>query len=169
MSRRTFPISDQDQPHAVRDGSHQTVHQHDVDHGALVHDQDVSLQRVFFVPLVTVGRLDFQETVDGFGLQARGLGQALRGPPGRGGEQNTRTRGAKRRDDAEGGGRLAGAGTAGEDEDLAFDRGQDRPDLNLIIVHVRDAADLLGQTFRFNPKSGRVIVYLPQPLCRPNL
>ena len=156
-------ISDQDQPHAVRDGSHQTVHQHDVDHGALVHDQDVSLQRVFFVPLVAVGRLDFQQAVDGFGLHARGLGQALRGPPGRGGEQDSRSRSAKRRDDAEGGGRLACAGTPSEDEDLAFDGRQNRPDLDLVIVHARGGLDPPLKAFRANGHGALAAEKLPEP------
>jgi len=39
-------IADEDQPHAQRDRSQQAVHQPDIDHGGLVDDQHVAIERI---------------------------------------------------------------------------------------------------------------------------
>ena len=83
--------------------------------------------------------------------------------------QDPRSRRAKRRDDAQGGGRLAGAGTAGEDEDLAFDRGLDRPDLDLVIVHARGGLDPPLQVFRANGHGAPAAENFPEPPGRARL
>ena len=45
-------IPDHDQRHAVRHSLQEIVHEHDIDHGAFVQNQDIPVERGFFVPLV---------------------------------------------------------------------------------------------------------------------
>ena len=134
-------VAHQDQRHAVGDGLQKVVHQHDVDHRAFVHNQDVPLQRVFLIPLIALGRLDLQKAVDGFGLHAGGLGETLRRAPRGGGEQNAGAGLAEGADNAQSGRGLAGAGSAGEDKDLACGGGQDGLHLDLVVIHPRALLD----------------------------
>ena len=101
--------------------------------------------------------------MDGFGLHARGFGQALSGSSGGCGEKNPGARGAKGLKNAERGGSLAGAGTAGEDEDLAPDRGQDRLHLHLVIVHARGGLNLLLQALRAHGHGALPAENFPEP------
>ncbi len=60
------------------------AHQGNVHHRGLVHDQQVALQRAPFVAgEAAAARVHLQQPVNGFGLEAGGLGQAARGPAGR--------------------------------------------------------------------------------------
>ena len=66
----------------------QSLHQHDVDHGGLVDDQQIAFERIVGVALeaATLG-VDFKQAVNGLGLEAGGLGHALGGSAGRRAEQ----------------------------------------------------------------------------------
>ncbi len=59
------------------------VHQNGVDHGGLIHDQEVAVERVFIV-LLESSFLNavLQQTMDGLGLVSGSLAHPLRGPPG---------------------------------------------------------------------------------------
>ena len=66
----------------------QRVHQQDIDHGGLVHDQQIAVERVVLVRAEAARlRVDLQQPVDGLGLQAGGFGQPLGRPSGRGAQQ----------------------------------------------------------------------------------
>lgn len=86
MSRRTFPashtrqlvnVAHQHQAHVLRNRLHQIIHQDDVYHRTLIHDQRITLQRVLLVALVSVLRIKLQQPVDGLGFHARGLAHSL--------------------------------------------------------------------------------------------
>jgi hypothetical protein len=58
--------------------------QHDVDHGGLVDNQQVAVERVFVAALEAAALgVDLQQPVDGLGLEAGRLGHVLGGAAGR--------------------------------------------------------------------------------------
>ena len=70
-------ITDEDHRHCIRHSLQKIVHEHDVDHGALVHDQYIALQGILLVPLIPFRGLDLQQSVDRLCLHAGRLGQAF--------------------------------------------------------------------------------------------
>ena len=138
-------ISDQNQRHGVRNGFQEMIHQHDVDHRALVNDQNVTLQRVFFVFLVTFRRLDFQEAVNGLRLHMCRLGETFGRASGGRCQQNPGARRPESGDDAERRRGFAGAGTAGQQQDFALNSRENRLHLDFIIGNAGLHADLLRE------------------------
>ena len=60
------------------------MHQHDINHGGLVDNQQVTVERVVVAALEAAALgIDLQQPVDGLGLEAGRLGHALRGSTGR--------------------------------------------------------------------------------------
>ena len=145
MSARTLPAptegswstSHQDEPHPVRHGLEQVVHEQDVDHGALVHDQDIPIEGVVLVFLIAFRRLHLQQAVDSLGLHPGRLGQAFRRPPRRGRQENAGARLPEGRDDAAGRGGLARPGPAGQYQDLAGRSRLDGLFLDLVVEDPR--------------------------------
>ena len=77
-------VADEDHRRRAGRGLEQLVGQGHVDHRALVGHQQVAVERGEFVALeLAVGRIDLQEAMDGLGLEAGGLRQALGGASGR--------------------------------------------------------------------------------------
>jgi hypothetical protein len=69
----------------VRHCPHERLHQHDIDHGGLVDNQQVTVERVVVATLEAAAlRVDLQQTVDGLGLEASRLGHTFRSTAGRG-------------------------------------------------------------------------------------
>ena len=81
-------IAHQHQAHVLRNRLHQIIHQDDVYHRTLIHDQRIALQRVLLVALVAVLRIEFQQSVDGLGFHARGLAHSLGSSARRSRQQN---------------------------------------------------------------------------------
>jgi len=66
-----------------------SLHERDVDHRGLVGDQEVAVERVAFVALEAAGPgIDFEQPVDGSGLDPRRFGHPLGGATRRGAEQH---------------------------------------------------------------------------------
>jgi hypothetical protein len=73
---------------AGRDRLDELVGQDDVDHGGLVDHDEVRLQGMVGVVLGVAAGLELEQPVDGGGFMTGQLGEALRGPAGRGGQHD---------------------------------------------------------------------------------
>ena len=72
----------------VRHRLHERLHQHDIDHGGLVDNQQVAVERVVVAALEAAALgIDLEQPVDGLGLEAGRLGHALGGAAGRSAQQ----------------------------------------------------------------------------------
>ncbi len=70
-------------------GLEELVHQDRVDHGSLINNQQVALQRVIFILLKSsLLWAEFQQPVDDLGLSSGRLGHSLRGASSGRGEQD---------------------------------------------------------------------------------
>src|SRR4029079_2600490 len=64
----------------VRHRLYQRLHQHDIDHGSLVHDQQVAVELIVATAFEAAPPgVDLKQPVDGLGLEAGCLGHALGG------------------------------------------------------------------------------------------
>jgi hypothetical protein len=81
--RQLIDIADDEQGRLVRDRFDQRIHQQHVDHRGLVDNQQIAVEWVGVVaPEAAALGIDFEEAVDGLGLQAGGLVHALGGAAG---------------------------------------------------------------------------------------
>ena len=124
-------VAHQHKAAAGTEGFQQGAHQLDVHHADLVHDDGVRLQRLLRVLLEggLAGKFVIahaESAVDGLRLLAAQLAHALGGAPRRRAEQHVQPHAAVQRDDAPEGRGLAGAGTAGQQQDAAAGRQQHR-------------------------------------------
>ena len=97
MSASTWPgpdrgklinIADDQEGGPVRYRLHERLHQHDVDHGRLVDNQQVAVERVVVAAFEAAALgVDLQQPVDGLGLEAGRLGHALGSAAGRRAQQ----------------------------------------------------------------------------------
>ena len=114
------------------DRLHQRLHQHDVDHGGLVDDQQVAVERIVRVALEAAALgVDLQQAMDGLGLDARRLGHALGGAAGRRAKQQLHALGREDAQDRIDDRRLADARAAGDHQHLGRQR---QPDRRLLAV-----------------------------------
>ena len=142
-------ISDQDQSCSRNNGGEKRMHQVNVDHGHLIHDQDVHLQRIGTVPPESIrfilhGAFHLQEPVDGLSLPAGGLGHSLGGPAGRCRQRDLFSFGVKIREHGIDRCGLSRSGTARQYQDPAPYRFQHRTPLLFIqqdILFLLDPAD----------------------------
>ena len=128
--RKLVDVANDQQRGLVRHRLHQRLHQHDVDHGGLVDDQQVAVERVVVAALEAAALgVDLQQPVNGLGLEPGCLGHALGGAAGRRAEQEPH---ALRRENAQNGfddGGLAHARSAGDDQHLGRQGEPDRGNL----------------------------------------
>ena len=134
-TRQLVDIPDQDQGHRIRNCLEKIIHEHDVDHGTLIHDQDIPPEGILFVFLITFRRLGFQQPVDGFGLDSRRLGETLCRPSGRSSQEDPGAGFTESRDHPQRRRRFSRARPAGKDQHLAGHSSQDRLHLDLVILH----------------------------------
>ena len=67
---------------------HERLHQHDIDHGGLIDNQHVTVERVVVAALEAAALgVDLQQPVNGLGLEAGRLGHAFGCAAGRSAEQ----------------------------------------------------------------------------------
>ena len=109
---------------------HERLHQHDIDHGGFVDNQQVTVERVVVAALEAATlRVDLKQPVYGLGLEAGCLGHAFGGAAGRRTQEKA---GALRREDSQNrfdDGGLSDAGPAGHDQYLGHQCEPDRGDL----------------------------------------
>ena len=75
----------------VGDRLQQRLHQQDIDHGRLVDDQQVACERVVAAAFEAAGfGIDFEQPVDGLGLESGSFGHPLGGSARRRAEQQAR-------------------------------------------------------------------------------
>ena len=132
-ARQLVYIPDKDEPHSVRHGFEQVVHQEDVNHRALVHYEGISREGVIGIALVSVLGVVLEHPVDGLGLHSRGLAHPL-GRTSRGSCQKyLHAGGAQRTYDGFRGGRLPCTGTSGQHHHLRFQGQPHGLQLRLVI------------------------------------
>ena len=129
-------VTDHDEAGAAVDGLQEGVHEEDVDHGHLVDDDDVALERIVFVALEVTAHLVatvfvlvraalvLEEAVDRGGRPAGGLGHALRGAAGRGTEQDGLPFIREHADNGVDGRGFSGTRAAGDDEEAGVAGGE---------------------------------------------
>ena len=118
-------VADQNQAASGLHSPQQRTHQHQVDHGGLVGNDAVRLQRMILIPgKDSLFSAVFQQPVDGLRFTACRFGHALGGTAGRRAEDDAVVRGKQFKDTVDDGG-LSGAGTAGNDENAVFQRLRD--------------------------------------------
>jgi hypothetical protein len=110
-------VSDEDDAAVGRDRLHQARHEAKVDHGGFVDDEEIAGEGTMAVSRESGHRLILEGAVQGEGLASGAFGKALGGASGRGAEDGLDF---FRREDFDEGAedrRLAGPGSAGEDEE----------------------------------------------------
>ena len=128
------------QPAAGAQRLQQRLHQLQIHHAHLVHDDGMGLQRVLGVLLEChlsrqLIEAHAKAAVDGLGLPARHLPQPLGCSPRGGQQQHVKAHPLIQRDDAPQGGGLAGAGAAGEQQHAAVRRQRHRLTLQGRVAH----------------------------------
>src|SRR5690606_36751961 len=118
-------VADEQQVGAGGDGLDELVGQQQVQHGGLVDDDEVGVEGVVAVEGGVAAGAQLQQPVDGGGLVAGQLGQALGGAAGGGGQDDLGAFGAGQQHDRADGEALAAAGAAGEHGDLVRQRQAD--------------------------------------------
>lgn len=133
-SRRTSPaadagelvdVPDEQQVGARRHRLDQLVGEQEVEHGGLVHDHQVGVQRPVLVVRRVPARLELQQPVHGGGVRSGQLGESLGGTARRRREHHLRPPGARQLHDRADRERLAAAGAPGEHRDLLGERQPD--------------------------------------------
>jgi hypothetical protein len=115
--RKLIHVADQNQPGAIRNRPRKGVHQRHVHHRGLIDDQKPAGKRVGLVAGEAPGcGVDLQQSVDGLRFQARGLGEPLRRPSGRGAQQALHALGAQDHQDRVHERRLADARSSRDDD-----------------------------------------------------
>ena len=136
--RQLVRVPDHDEPATHGQRVHEGREQHDVHHGQFVHDDGIRLDGVAGMAgkahLFVSGAFRLQQTVDSLRLFAGDLRHALRGAAGGCRQDDVEPVRLQQLQDGIDGGRLAGAGSAGEDEDALFDGGDDGFPLFAFIV-----------------------------------
>ena len=121
-------VADQDEPHGRGHGLDQRVHQGQIDHGELVDDDGLALQRPVLVsPERAQLGIELQRPVQGLGFLAGGLGQALGRPAGGRRQQDRPAPFVEDRGHGLDDGRFAGARAARDDHDLLAEALHDGP------------------------------------------
>ena len=128
-------ITDQYESHSIRDRFQKIVEKQQVDHGALIHNEHIALERILLVFLVSFRRFRLQKAVDGLRLHSGRLGEPLCGAACRRCKQDLGTGSSKSGDNAQGRCCLAGARSACQDQHLALHSLQYRLHLHLVILH----------------------------------
>src|SRR5438105_9500284 len=86
--RKLVAVADNQDGGLVGYRLHERLHQHDIDHGGLVDDQEITVERVVVAALEAARlRVHLQQPMDGLGLEAGRLGHALGGAAGRSAQQ----------------------------------------------------------------------------------
>jgi len=115
-------VADQQQVRVRGDGLEQVVKQRQVDHGRLIHDDHVGVERVLVVVGKALRRAVAQQAVDGLGGLAGRLRKALGRAAGRAAQQVAVAGLLQGGDDRLHGEGFARAGATGHDADLAGER-----------------------------------------------
>ena len=156
-------IADDQERGIVRHRLHQRLHQHDIDHGGLVDDQQVAVELVVAVAFEAAALgVDLKEPVDGLGLEAGRLGHALGGAAGRGAEKKLRALGREHPQDRVDDRGLADTRPAGDDEHLGNQRQADRGLLALGKLQTAALLDPRQGLVRIDPGPGELAVHEPQ-------
>ena len=135
-------VAHQQHPRARRDRREQREHQAVAAHADLVHDQQV-VRGGFQVVVPEARRAVPEQAVNGAGAAARHLAQAAGGLAGRGAQADLQAQALGEVRDGAGGGALAGAGAAGQD---------DQPVLPEQVQHARLlGGQALCRAFRDDP------------------
>ena len=117
-ARQLVGVADHDETHVGRNGFDEEIHQHQVNHGAFVHDEHVAFQRIVRIAVAALLRIIFQQAVNRLCLLPRCLAHSLGSTPGRSGEQDAQFRCFQRGDDGSRRGGLSCARSAGQHHDL---------------------------------------------------
>ena len=152
-------VADDQERGIVRHRLHQRLHQHDIDHGGLVDDQQVAVELVVAVAFEAAAlRVDLKEPVDGLGLEAGRLGHALGGAAGGGAEKQLRALCRENPQDRLDDRGLADTRPAGDDEHFGNQRQADRGLLALGKLQTAALLDPRQGLVRIDPGPGEFAV-----------
>ena len=147
----------------IRHRLHQRLHQHDIDHGGLVDDQQVTVELVIAVALEAAAlRVDLKQPVDGLCLEPCRLAHALGGAARRGAEKQPHALCREHPQDRLDDGGLADTRPAGNDEHLGPQRQADRGLLALGKLQTAALLDPRQGLVRVDPGPGKLAIDEPQ-------
>ena len=135
-------IADEDDGGGGRDGVEEVERQGDIEHGGLVHDDEIHFEGIVGAvgePMVL--RVVLEEAMNRLGEEGAAFGEALGSAAGGGAQGDAGLLVAEDFDDAADDGGLADTGAAGDDNDFGGDPGTDG--LALGVTH-RDVGLLVG-------------------------
>ena len=148
-------VAHQNQGHLFWDCFQQVIHQHHIDHGTFIQDQDITFQRMFFVFLISFRGLILQQTVDGFCFHSRSFRQPFCCPPCGCGKDDSAACHLICGDDSQGSSGLSRSGASGQDH---YFGGHCRPDCLQLYLIIGDGGffhdcfqDLFRVQWRFPP------------------
>ena len=128
--RKLIHVADKDEMRPRKNGAKQVLHEHNIHHRNLVHDDDICLKlRLRVAPeahLPLLPALCFEHAVHRRSRASRCLCEALCRASRRRGKQDLKSLRTEDVDDAAYDGGLARPGTACQDEDTVLQRGDDR-------------------------------------------
>ena len=124
--RQLVDVADQQQRRLARQGGEHRLHQRQIDHRHLVDDQEIAGQRALGAAPEAAPRLGLEQAVQGLGVAPGALAEAARGAAGRRRELDVDPALGQAEQDRLDQRGLAGAGAAGDDQELARQRGGER-------------------------------------------
>ena len=124
--RQLVDVADQKQRRFRRQGGEHRLHQRQIDHRHLVDDQEIAGQRALGAPPKAAPRLGFEQAVQGPGVPPGALAEASRGAAGRRRQLDVDPGLGQTEQDRLDQRGLAGAGAAGDHQELARQRRGER-------------------------------------------
>ena len=172
--RQLVGIAHKDEPAFRPHGAQQRAHERNVHHGALVEDDSIALERVVLVApegdiLMIIAHAGLEQAVDRLRAPAGQLAHALGGAAGRGGKLGVELEHVKQRKDRADRRRLAGAGAAGDRNDLVLTRKAKRLLLLLGKGQAELRFDLRRDLVRIRHAAVFILRHGEQALCRVGL
>ena len=136
-------ISHQNQTHVRRDCFHQRIHQNNINHRTLIHNQNITLKRCFLIFLIAFRRFEFQKSVDSLCLQTGGFRHSLGSTSCRSRQQYIQSKGTISCNDSLGCGGFSCTRTTGKNQNLCSRCSADGFHLHLIIFHIYSILNLI--------------------------
>ena len=137
-------ITDQNHPHVVWNSLQERIHEVNVDHRQLIDNQNIPMELVVLVKVVSSAWFGAKESVNGPRLHACGLTHPVCGFSSRSRQQNSHTHLAQRRHDAVRNGSFTRTRATSDNHNVGAGCFSDGITLNVVVFHVGVHLQLLN-------------------------